>query len=149
MGFAKANKALAGGGFQHRGVFQGDAVLQQGRAGFGGDTCGVEQVFPTDRHAIQQAPAQTGFGAGGGPHRLAPGAGRGGAGVDAGGMFVDGDFFEEKLGQLHRVDAAFADFAAQLGGGHVGPGFAHMRPPFCGRASGKAAHGQWRRLGHI
>ena len=130
MGFTKANKALAGGSFQNSGVVQGYAVFQQGRSGFGGDACGVEQVFPTDGHAIQQAPAQARFGAGGCAHRFAARTGRGGTGVDPGGMFMDGDFFEEKLGQFNGVNATFADVTAKLGGGHVGPGFAHVIPHF-------------------
>jgi hypothetical protein len=84
VGFAKADKALQRRGFQHGRVLCRGAVLQKGGPCLGRDAGGIEQVFPADRHAVQQAPAQARLGAGGGGHRLAPCAGGGGAGVDAG-----------------------------------------------------------------
>ena len=58
------------------------------------------------------------------------------------------NLFQKEFGQFDGVDAAFADFAPQIRGGHVGPSFAHAHPRFC-QPSGKAAHGQSRPVAHI
>lgn len=148
MGFTKANKALACSGLQNLGVSGGGAAFQQGRSRLGRGARGVEKILPAERHTVKRATAQAGFGAGGGAHGLASGAGFGGAGEDAGGVAVAGDFIKEKFGQLDRIDAAFFDISAQFGSRHIGPSFAHHSPRFCDH-SGKAAHGQSRSLGHI
>ncbi len=104
MSLAKADKPCRRCVRKHEGILRRHPILQKRRSGLGRDSCRVEQVFPRDRHTIQNRASMTclrtfrcGVGFGG---RTITGHAR----IDAfpHRMRVDGR--QICLGQINRVD---------------------------------------------
>ena len=145
VGLAEADRAAMGGRGEDGGVDLGDAAFEELGAGFGGHTGAIEEVFPGNGDAVQEAATGAGFGAGGGGLGLGPRTVGGSAGVDALGRGMGLDGREIGLRQVARVDLARPDSAAEVARAHPEP-VLHGTLPSNGRrphGRGVGAVGQW------
>ena len=148
MGFAQTNQPGHGRVAQHLGILCGYAILQKGAARFGCGACRIKQVFPTDRHPVQQSQTMARPGPLAGGFCFGQGAVSGHAGIDAAAEFMGLGRVQKGLGQIDRIKMPRADFPSEFRDTVAVP--LHCCSPDCQTdGNGTEAHGQSREFVHM
>ena len=133
MRFAQANKARTGGIGKNLGILGRHTPFQQLRTRLGCDPGCIEQIFPTDRHPIQQAAPNAVVGAIMGGNGLVQGPLTGAASIDAVAVGVGFGRIQKRFGQRNRINLACTNSAPDVASAFPLP--IHMLAPYCRSAT--------------